>query len=167
MGAALIGVLGVVVGSIIGLVAVWLTARYAEGVQERAERRQRRGERLEVLADLLLVLDRTRPFLLEGLRSRENLDEVFAEFSDRCAPVWRMLATIAISDPDPSLRALAGDLRLATEQSLRHTYLLALAVQRRTDPQDASALQGLDVVARESSDRARELHEQLATAVRG
>ncbi len=173
MGEAIIGVIGVVVGAFIGLITAWLTARSTERAQERAEQRQQRDLRLELLVDLLLLLHRTLPFRLDGNPDHiQNLDEIFGEFRGEYAPIRRMLATLAVSDPDPELRALAGDLAAAVGRSLTHTYLLASAIQRLPDPGDLHKLTELfagddiEAIARDSYDHVIALHEQVAATVR-
>jgi hypothetical protein len=174
MGEAIIGVIGVVVGAFIGLITSWLTARHAERAQERVEQRQQRAQRLELLADLLLLLRRTLPFRLDGNPDRtRNLDEIFGEFRGEYAPIQRMLATLAVSDPDPDRRALAGDLAAAVGRSLTHTYLLASAIQRPPGLDDLHARTELfadgdiEAIARGSYDHALALHGQVAAAIRG
>jgi hypothetical protein len=174
MGEAIIGVIGTAVGAFIGLGTAWLTVLHGERAQVRAEQRQLRAQRLELLAELLLLLRRTLPFRLDGNPDRtRNLDEIFGEFRGEYAPIQRMLATLAVSDPDPALRALAGNLAAAVGQSLSHTYLLARAVQRLPGPghlhelNELSAGEDVEAIARDSYDHALALHEQVAAAIRG
>ncbi len=161
MGAAIVGLVGAVIGALIGLGASWLTARRAEHAQERAEQRQRRERRLEMLAELLILLRAADPLPL-GLRvSDQNAREVFRDFADRWNLIRPALTAFALGDPDPQLRTLVRDLEFAVGASLLATTELVRRLHRAAD------LDGADDTASSRHADALRLHELVTAAVRG